>query len=131
MSHSNITTQLEQVERQVAQVSETLLDMSLGDLPQVCTAMQAVVVDFSKLAQQLPNEFKADRLLQLRLRKVAASLTSCRESLIRRSVITQQALGALVPATRSDTYAPAAGPLSPKTYGSAGRQSGEFRTVSA
>jgi hypothetical protein len=131
MSHSSITTQLEQVELQVAQVSETLLDMSLGDLPQVCKSMQAAIVDFSKLVQQLPNEFKTDQPLQLRLRKVSASLTSCRESLIRRSVITQQALGALVPATRSDTYAPAAGPRSSKTDGSAGRQSGEFRTVSA
>jgi len=131
MSHSNITTQLAQVELQVAQVSETLLDMSLGDLPQVCKSMQAAVVDFSKLAQHMPTQFKTDQPLQLRLRKVAAALTSCRESLLRRSVITQQALGALVPATRSDTYASAAGPRSSKTYGSAGRQSGEFRMVSA
>ncbi len=131
MSYSSITTQLEHVELQVAQVSDTLLDMSLGDLPQVCKSMQAAIVDFSKLAQQLPNEFKADQPLQLRLRKVAASLTSCRETLIRRSVIIQQALGALVPATRNDTYGSAAGPRSSKTYGSAGRQSGEFRTVSA
>lgn len=131
MSHSNFTAQLEHVELQVAQVSETLIDMSLGDLPQVCKSMQAAIVDFSKLARQMPTQFKTDQPLQLRLRKVSASLMSCRESVIRRSAITQQALGALVPATRSDTYAPAAGPRSSKTYGSAGRQSGEFRMVSA
>jgi hypothetical protein len=130
LNYLSITTQLDQVERQVGQVSETLLDMSLGNLSQACAAMQFAVVDLSKLTQQMSFDFKADRQLQVRLRKVAASLTSCRETLVRRSVINQQALGTLMPATRNDTYMSSLGGHGQKTYASAGRQSGEFRTVS-
>ena len=57
---------------------------------------------------------------------MARRLAQQRESLIRRAALVDRSLNALVPATRGASYAPGA-----SAYGTAGRQTGSFRVLSA
>jgi len=61
-----------------------------------------------------------------RITVLVAALGSRRESLIRRAVLVDRALNALVPATVKSTYG-----QSPNTYGSVGPQTGAFKYLSA
>jgi len=130
---ANFSTQssLDIVETHLHQVTQLLLEPDSGDLLQASTALQAAVLEFSRLAQRAAAEFAKDPAFKRRLRKVSVTLASCRESLARRAFVTQSALSTLMPATRDTTYAPAANKFTRLPYGSAGRQSGEFRVISA
>lgn len=122
---------LEVVETQIHQINQQLLAPDSADLLQASTALQAAVLELSRLVQRTPGGFSKDPSFKLRMRKMSVALASCRESLLRRAFLTQGALSALMPATREDTYSPAAGKYARQPYGSAGRQSGEFRVISA
>lgn len=132
MSNTLVLKQLAQVQAQAEQVSKMLLQAPSDELTQTCIDLPAAVLDFSRLMKQVAADFKADHQVQLRLRLVAAQLASCREGSIRQSVLATHALSALIPATTQNaTYVPQAGARSRHPYCSAGRQSGEFRVVSA
>ena len=127
----SIPASLDTVETHLHHVTQLLLEPDSGDLLQASTALQAAVLEFSRLAQRAGADFSKEPALKPRLRKVSAALVSCRETLMRRAFITQSALSTLMPATRDHTYAPVSGKFARQPYGSAGRQSGEFRVTSA
>ncbi|MBB1076530.1 hypothetical protein HUU62_19185 [Rhodoferax sp. 4810] len=131
MASHPIQSSLDVVETQIQQVAQLLLAPDSGDLLQASTALQAAILEFSRLTQRTPVGFAKEPSFKARLRKMSAALTSCRETLLRRTFITQSALSTLMPATRDNTYAPGAGQYTRLPYGSAGRQSGEFRVISA
>ena len=131
MINFSIQSSLDLVETHLHQVTQLLLEPDSGDLLQASTALQTAVLEFSRLAQRATAGLTQDPSLKLRMRKMSVALASCRESLLRRTFITQSALSTLMPATRDNTYAPATGKFTRQPYGSAGRQSGEFRMTSA
>ncbi|MDR3371374.1 hypothetical protein [Rhodoferax sp.] len=131
MTSSLFQFHLETIETHINSVAQLLQSSASSDLTPACAALQSAVLALSSLTQQKSAKLDADPSLKARLRKASLSLASCRESLARRAALTQGALGALMPATRQDTYAPAANQYARQLYGSAGRQSGEFRATSA
>ncbi|APW45600.1 hypothetical protein [Rhodoferax antarcticus] len=131
MASNPLQSSLEIVETHIHQISQQLLEPDSGELLQASTDLQAVVLELSRLVQRTPAVFTQEPSLKLRMRTISVGLASCRETLLRRAFITQSALSTLMPATRDTIYAPAMGKYSRQPYGSAGRQSGEFRVISA
>jgi hypothetical protein len=121
---------LDQIESQLDEFSKALVDFQSDSLVVASTALQTISIAFSKFMQQRPD-LRADPGLHLRVRKIAAALAVRRESLFRHAVIVERSLAALVPSSQSNTYAPSSGLNVRQAYGSAGRQSGEFRSLSA
>jgi hypothetical protein len=89
-------------------------------------ALRQATVDFSNLLAGLPAGVQATRELKARLKKLANGLAIQRGGLIRRTVVVERALHAVVPATRESTYAQSFGP-----YAGTGRQSGAFKLLAA
>lgn len=131
MSSRLLQSHLDTIEAQISSVTQLLDSSASADLTSACAALQSAVLDFSGVVKQKSAHLDADSSLKAHLGRVSISLASCRENLARRAAFTQGALAALMPATRQDTYAPAASRYRQQPYGSAGRQSGEFRVVSA
>ena len=70
-------------------------------------ALRQAALGFSAFMDAQGGAGQAGPELRARLKKVATQLTIQRENLIRRSVVVERALHALVPATQKNTYAPA------------------------
>lgn len=117
---------LVEVELHFNDVSIALISGEPLALAAASTALRQASIDFSALLQRLSPQDLQEGDLKLRLKKIALGMASQRESLIRRSALVEMALNAIVPATQSATYARTAGP-----YGSAVRQSGAFKSLSA
>lgn len=130
MNPQNLDSQLSQFEAQLALLSEALLRHDPTDLVATSIELQSMVVLFSRALQVAAAQIRQNPQAQLRVKKIAATLSAMRQGLLRQSVVVDRALGALVPAAKSNTYAPNAG-YGRQPYGSAGRQSGEFRALSA
>lgn len=127
-----IQSHLDIIDTHINQVSRYLLDPSSGDLRQASVDLQEAVIALSRLPQLSSSNRQVESSLHMRLRQTKASFDACRETLMRRSILTESSLNTLMPATRSATYAaPATARYSRQPYGSAGRQSGEFRATSA
>ncbi len=127
-------TLLDQIEAHLGQFSAALLANRTDDMARVSAALQALVVVLSRSLTPAYLKPGHDLAVQQRIKKLAVALASQRESLLRRSVIAERALSALMPAAQSDTYtAPAAGAAGGYgkqvfgAYGGVGRRSGEFR----
>lgn len=131
MSSTQTESVISQIEFQLTLCSKALLDSKAEDLVSASSALQSLMVDFSKLLKQTAAEAKGDPALRLRIQRIAALMTSYRTNLIRQAVVVDRTLAALVPATQVQTYAPPTGAYGRQPYGSAGRQSGEFRTSMA
>ena len=130
MISQTLDSQLSQFEAQLALLSEALLRHDAHGLVTASVELQSTVVLFSRVLQVAAAQIRQNPQAQLRVKKIAAALSSVRQGLLRQSVVVDRALGALVPAAKSNTYAPNAG-YGRQPYGSAGRQSGEFRALSA
>ena len=130
MNPQHLDSQLSQFEAQLALLSEALLRHDARGLEAASVELQSTVVLFSRSLQAAAAQIRQSPPTQLRVKKIAAVLSSMRQGLLRQSVVVDRALGALVPAAKSTTYAPNAG-YGRQPYGSAGRQSGEFRALSA
>lgn len=89
-------------------------------------ALRQAAIDFSELLQRLTPAELNNRDLKLRLRTLSDGMAVRRESLIRRTVLVERALNAIVPATVSATYSRVAGP-----YGNPGKQTGAFKVLAA
>jgi len=131
MSISHFEGQLSHIEAQLALLSEALLRNDANGVVAASHEVQSLAVLFSQALPQVAASLKGNPAAQLRVRKIAATLGSMREGLLRHSVAVDRALAALVPATKNDTYSPKSGAYARNPYGSAGRQSGEFRGVAA
>lgn len=130
MNPQNLDSQLSQFEAQLALLSESLLRHDANEWVALSTELQSMVVLLSKALQPAVAQIRQNPSAQLRVKKIAAALSSMRQGVLRQSVVVDRALGALVPAAKRNTYAPNAG-YGRQPYGSAGRQSGEFRALSA
>jgi len=122
---------LDQIEAEIEQLSSALLSHQTEHLTSAAAALQATALGLSSAPLRESASTADNRALQNRLKKIAASLFSQRESLLRHSVLTERSLAALMPASRATTYSPATGAHSGRNYGSAGRQSGEFKSLAA
>lgn len=126
MFPAHIEEALVEVELHFNDVSAALISGEPLALAAASTALRQASIDFSALLQRLSPLDLQNGDFKLRLKKIAVGMASQRESLIRRSALVEMALNAIVPATQPTTYARAAGP-----YGSAVRQSGAFKYLSA
>lgn len=131
MSPHPLASQLSQFETQLALLSAALVRNNTDEMLAASAELHALSVVFSKVLQQAAASIRQSPPAQLRIKKIAANLSSVRQGLIRHSVMVERALAALVPATQNNTYAPSTGAYGRKPYGSAGRQSGEFKALSA
>lgn len=118
---------LVEVEQHFNEVSEAIVSGEPQALAAASMALRQASLDFSALLQRLSPKDLKDEDFQRRVKKIASGMASQRESLIRRTALVEMALNAIVPATQSATYgAQTTGP-----YGSAGKQSGAFKYLSA
>ena len=131
MNAQNIDNQLSDLEAQLALLSEALRRQDAHGLVAVSNELQSMVVYFSKTLQHPAAQIRQSPGAMARVKKIAAALGSMRQGVLRHSGAAERALVALVPAAQNDTYAPIAGAYGRQPYGSAGRQSGEFRALSA
>ena len=131
MNAQNIDSQLSDFEAQLALLSEALRRQDAHGLVLVSNELQSMVVYFSKTLQHSAAQIRQSPTAPARVKKIAAALGSVRQGMLRHSVAAERALAALVPAAQNNTYAPNTGVYGRKPYGSAGRQSGEFRALSA
>jgi hypothetical protein len=114
------------VELHLNAVSAALVSGEVVALEASSSALRQASVDFSALVKRLSPKDLDDERVKFRFKKIASGIASQRESLIRRAVLVDIALKTVVPATQATTYAQVAGP-----YGSAGKQSGAFKYLSA
>ena len=127
MFPAHIEQALTEVEHHFNDVSAALVSGEPLALATASTALRQAAIDFSGLLQRLTPSDRNNKNVKSRLKKIADGMAAQRECLLRRTVLVEMALNAIVPATRSATYAQAAtGP-----YGSAGKQTGAFKYLAA
>ncbi len=131
MNTQHLDSQLSDFEAQLALLSETLRCQDAQGLVAASNELQTMVVHFSKTLQHSAAQIRQSPSAPARVKKIAAALGSMRQGVLRHGVAVERALAALVPAAQNITYAPGAGAYGRQPYGSAGRQSGEFRALSA
>lgn len=117
---------LTQLERQFSDVSDALVSGEPVALEAASTALRQAAMDFSALTQRLTPADLKHKDLKARLKTIVDGMAIRRESLIRRTAMVERALNAVVPASGNNTYSPASSP-----YGSAGKQSGALKYLSA
>ena len=121
-----IETPLSRIESQCAVVSAAVNSGDPAALESASLALRQAALEFSRLLGGLAPGVQSGAELKTRLKKISGGLAAQRESLIRRTVVVERALHAMVPATRTATYAQAGGP-----YAGAGRQTGAFGLLAA
>ena len=126
MFPAHIEKALIEVEHYFNDVSAALVSCEPIALAAASSVLRQAAIDFSEFLQrQAPIDLKSQSL-KLRLKRLADGMGSQRESLIRRTVLVERGLNAIVPATLAPTYAQVAGP-----YGSLGKQTGAFKFLAA
>ncbi|MBK9235766.1 MAG: hypothetical protein IPO19_06795 [Rhodoferax sp.] len=117
---------LAQIELRFAAVSAKLIAGEPLALAEAASAMQQVAVEFSQVAPSLSLTASSAAALNARVRRVAAGMAIQRENLIRRQVVVQRALDAILPAAQGVAY-----PKTSSPYSSVGRQTGAFKVLAA
>ena len=126
MFPAHIEKALSDVDLRFNEVSAALVSGDPQTLSAASTGLRQAAMDISALVKQMrPSDLNHEEL-KLRLKTLTDGLAVRRESLIRRTVLVERALNAVVPSTERTTYANVASP-----YGSAGKQTGTFKIVSA
>lgn len=125
-----INTPVEQALDLVEQCFEALSSVLIAGESDALVAssekLQQAAVYLASLVNRASSKDPQTQVLKLRLVQLSKSLGVRRESLIKRSVLVDRALNALVPATVKSTYG-----KSPKAYGSLGPQTGAFKHLEA
>lgn len=104
-----LETALSQIELQCESVAAAVASGEPLALESASTALRHAALEFSGLMERLGGATQASPELRTRLKKLATRLTIERENLIRRSVVIERALHAMMPATRKATYSAPAG----------------------
>lgn len=120
MLPAEIEKPLSLIELQCEAVASAVASGEPQALEAASHALKQAAVDFAGFMEQRRAPELAGAELRARLKKLAAQLTIQRENLIRRSVVVERALHAMVPATRKSTY----------TAGGAGR-AGSYKAFAA
>ncbi len=131
MGKSDVEGQLSLIEAQLAFLRETSLADDPTQLPHALAELQPMLVDLSQTIGAATSTQTSNAKLEARLKKSFAMVSSLREGVIRQIVGVECALSALVPATQSITYGGGRTTLRHQPYGTAARQSGEFKMVVA
>jgi hypothetical protein len=126
MTNERIEIPLERVEFFFSAVSTALLDADPVGLESAAVGLRQASVELSAVLGSDASAASIRPGLDARIKAISSGLSVQRESLIRRSVVVDRALGVIVPVTRPGTYSRTSGP-----YGNGPRSSGEFRTISA
>lgn len=126
MTNERIEIPLERVEFFFNAVSTALLDADPVRLESAAVGLRQASVELSAVLGSDASAASIRSGLDARIKAISSGLSVQRESLIRRSVVVDRALGVIVPVTRPGTYSRTSSP-----YGSGPRSSGEFRTISA
>ncbi len=127
MLPAHIEKELAEVELCLNEVSAALVSGEPTALAAASASLRQAALDFSGVLQRAASDDLQDNTLKLRLKKIADGMVLQRQSLIRRTVLVEMALNAVVPATGdATTYAKTTGP-----YGSAGKQTGAFKYLAA
>lgn len=117
---------LAQIEQRFAAVSAKLIAGEPQALAEAASAMQQVAVEFFQIAPSLSLSVDTAAALKARVRRLAAGMAIQRENLIRRQVVVQRTLDAILPAAQGSAY-----PKTPSPYSSVGRQTGAFKVLAA
>lgn len=126
MFPAHLEKALTEVELHFNDVAAALVSGEPLALATASAALRQSAMDLSALLQHLAPADLKDKNLKLRLKRLTDGMATQRESLIRRTVLVERGLHAIVPATRDATYAKTSGP-----YGSAGKQTGAFKYLAA
>ena len=126
-----LDSQLGRFESQLALLSSAFLSHEPSELVAASAELQSMVVLFAKVIQPVAASLKTNPSAQWRVKRIAAQLDALRQAILRNSVVVDRALATLMPSCQENTYAPKTGAYPRQPYGSAGRQSGEFRSLSA
>lgn len=122
----DIENALSRIESQCAALSTAVNSGDPVALESASKVLRQAAVDFSGLLGGLAPGVASGVELKARLKKLSSTLAIQRESVIRRTVVIERALHAMVPATRESTYAQSGNP-----YAGAGRQTGAFKLLAA
>lgn len=109
MLSADIEKPLALIELQCEAVAAAVASGEPQALESASNALRQAALDFSAFMQRLGGVQQAGPELRTRLGKLASQLNFQRENLIRRTVVVERALHAMVPATRKSTYAAPAG----------------------
>jgi hypothetical protein len=115
------------IEKQCAALATAVNSGDPVSLQSASSALRQAAVDFSGLLEAGGDYAHGGPEFGLRLKKVAKTLAIQREGLIRRSVVVERALHAMVPATRESAYAQS----NSGSYASAAGQSGAYKRFAA
>ena len=117
---------LRQIEHRSRAVCAKLITGEPQALADAASALQQIAVEFFQVAPSLTMSATASAALKARLQRIAAGMAMQRENLIRRQVVVQRALDAILPAAQGAAYAKTASP-----YSSVGKQTGAFKVLTA
>ncbi|MDP2367539.1 hypothetical protein [Rhodoferax sp.] len=117
---------LRQIEQRSGAVSAKLITGEPQALADAASALQQIAVEFFQIAPSLTLSTTASAALKARLQRIAAGMAMQRENLIRRQVVVQRALDAILPAAQGSAYAKTTSP-----YSSVGKQTGAFKVLAA
>jgi len=128
---ASLQNSLEDAERCIAAIAAQLVTATSAQLLESsCRALHEQALKLSVAFRDRPTATTVDQQLRQRLRCIASDLGVCQAQLARRAALNRQGLEVLVPAARAQTYGTDFSRRVGSRYGSAGRQSGEFHTVS-
>jgi hypothetical protein len=122
----NIEAAFELTEQCFDELSQALLSGEPVTLAESSEKLQRAAFELSSHFGRLSAGDPCAKVFKERLRLLASGLSSRRESLIRRTVLVDRALNALVPSTVRNTYGAKA-----KTYATVGTQTGSFKFLAA
>ncbi len=121
-----IEQQFQSLAQQVEMLDAALVQGDVAALEAASQAVRQAAVSLHALAQRLPLDEAGRTEFRQRLLPLSQGLGQQRGNLARRAVGVDRALEIMLPQSRESTYAPESA-----TYGSATRQSGAFKYLSA
>jgi len=125
-THLNLEKAFALAEQCFEELSQALVIGEPAELAESSAKLQRAALELSILVNRIPPNDPLSQTFKARLKQLAQGLNVRRESLIRRTVLVDRALNALVPATVKSTYG-----ASGKTYAAVGKQTGAFKVLAA
>lgn len=125
-THLQLENAFALAEQCFVELSQALVSGEPATLAESSAKLQRAALELSALLIKISPTDPLAQAFKARLKKLAMGLNVRRESLIRRTVLVDRALNALVPATVKSTYG-----TSQKTYAAVGKQTGAFKFLTA
>ena len=126
MTTAILDAQLDRIEQQFNELSALLLDSNPRGIEAASVALQQLAVELLQMVEEFGHISLQSSARSARIKTLASVFPLLRGNVLRRAAIVDRALETIIPNTPQSTYAGQA-----KTYGSALRQSGAFKVLSA